>query len=132
MDRARMLNRIILAIYWLAIFTATHVPQSKIPPKPVNDKLAHFGVFLVLGALLWPALGPIQSSLARRAVFCLAILCFYGAIDELTQPLFNRFCTLDDWLADGAGGATAVVLMTIIHSFRFRRVSRGSNSSRAN
>lgn len=93
---------IALAIYWLALFIATHLPPRHVPPVPVNDKIEHFVGFAILAIVL--SLAMSRASTPRTLAIILAICLIYGAIDEWTQPLIGRTCELNDWLAD-AGGA---------------------------
>jgi VanZ family protein len=108
------LARIVLPIYWLTILVLTHIPQSKLPLKQVSDKLAHFVVFTVLTALLWLALPAPKGSLVYKVLVVLAVVLIYGALDELTQPWFNRFCSLDDWFADAIGALIGVTAMLLL------------------
>ena len=108
------------AIYWLGIFALTHLPPVEIPKMHISDKLAHFSVFAVLGVLVHLSLWP-----SRRAAFfimavTMAVTLIYAAVDELTQPIVGRTCSLRDWYADAWGAATAVAVMTIAHLVRGR------------
>ena len=41
------------ALYWLALFTGTHIPAPKLPPIRINDKTIHFvGYGLLAGSIL--------------------------------------------------------------------------------
>jgi VanZ family protein len=42
----------------------------------------------------------------------------YGAFDELTQPLVNRFCEWNDWLADSVGICAAVLMIGLFRMLR--------------
>jgi VanZ family protein len=117
MSRGLIFFRLMLAIYWVALAVVTHLPPTRMPPTRVSDKLAHFVVYALLAVLLWLASGPAHS-LWRKAGGVLAIIAVYGAVDELTQPLVGRYCMLDDWLANLAGGAAAVAVMAMIRRRR--------------
>jgi VanZ family protein len=114
MHRLPTLIRVVLLIYWLVILVATHIPQSKLPLKQPHDKLAHFVVFTGLAALLWLALPTPKQPLIYKALLVLALVLIYAAIDELTQPWFNRFCSLDDWLADAVGALIGIITAALI------------------
>ena len=95
---------LVLAVYWLCLFAATHWPQ---PPDlsdvPGSDKTVHLTAYALLAFLLARTLaGRRPLSLATMAVV-LAIVATYGAADELTQPFFGRETELNDWAADMAG-----------------------------
>lgn len=106
---------VLLGVYWLAIFTATHWPRLDIPGGRVllsSDKLLHFTAYMILGLLLtwslatlprWRRRGILGMLTYRRGAMALAVIgivALYGAFDELTQPLAGRSTELLDWLAD--------------------------------
>lgn len=104
----------ITAVYWLGIFTLTHIPADKIPPVPVSDKVEHMTAYGLLGILLfacfrvsgwrsWPTAGTV-----------LLIGVAYGAADELLQIPVNRYADLRDWYADIAGIVLGIVVSTIV------------------
>lgn len=83
------------------------MPQTG-PPRegiPGFDKLAHFAVFAVLGALAriaWP--NP-------RLVILFGALAVYGLAIELTQSVVpGRGPEALDWVADAFGAALGLVL----------------------
>ena len=101
-----------LAVYWLALSVATHVP-SDFPAMPParTDKIVHAAAFAVLAWLLartWQlSAGQLNGSHLRAAWLAIVL---YAAADELTQPWFGRTCSLADWLADLLGAAGGIVL----------------------
>ena len=97
--------------YWLLLFTATHIPGSRLPPVRVSDKTIHFVAYARLAASLMICLRISGRLKSTSAVGVLALLLAYGAIDEWTQalPFIHRSCELADWHADAAGAAVAVV-----------------------
>ncbi len=104
-----MLARWVLPFYWIACFTATHLPPSAIPSVdlfPGFDKCVHFGMYLGLGLLILEAF----PRLPRRSLSLLAILICYALIDELSQMLAGRDCEFLDGVADTAGGVVALLL----------------------
>lgn len=114
---------VVTALYWALLFTATHVPSSKLPETNINDKLEHFSAYAVLGVLL-----SVTFSISHKprrvdvSALVLMIGLGYGAIDEWLQalPFVHRDCELADWFADAAGIASAVVLVAIVRAL-FRR-----------
>ena len=40
------------AIYWLTIFTLTHLPPTRLPQTHVSDKVEHFTAYFILATLL--------------------------------------------------------------------------------
>jgi VanZ family protein len=113
--RSRVL-RSLTAIYWLSIFTFTHLPPSKLPETHVSDWVEHFVAYAVLGLLLCASLRVTRPrwSIPRVALLALSILLIYGAVDELTQPLVHRICSLDDWFADALGAAAGVAAAMLL------------------
>ena len=100
------------ALYWLALFSGTHIPAPKLPPIRINDKTIHFVGYGLLAAAIMVSLKASGRLKPASGITVLAILLAYGAVDEWTQalPFINRSCDLLDWHADAAGAATAVVI----------------------
>ena len=42
----------LLIVYWLLLFTGTHIPLPNLPGGSGNDKLAHFAGYFLLSLLL--------------------------------------------------------------------------------
>jgi VanZ family protein len=99
-----------LAVYWLAIFTATHLPGKSIENVHGWDKAAHFGAYFGLALLLaWVLAAGLKSWLARSAA-AIVIIAIYAALDEALQVLTpGRTPDWKDWLADVAGAACGLV-----------------------
>jgi VanZ family protein len=100
-----------LALYWLLLAVATHLPKVPQPMElEVSDKWQHYVAYCGLAFLMtfWLA--------ARRAPSWFALLCVlaaamaYGALDEVTQPLFGRDAELLDFRADTLGAASGIML----------------------
>ena len=111
-SRITLLSRVALAGFWIAIFTATHMPISTtIGPPDCGDKIAHFSGYLILAFLLattWQLAGGILTR--RHLVFVWLAVIAYGAFDEVTQIPVGRDCEFLDWVADAAGAATGLLL----------------------
>lgn len=101
-----------LGVYWLALFVATHTPDPDVVGPILDfDKVLHAGAYFVLTTLLliaWRRTGAWPTWRGRLAVAAIALA--YGAVDEVTQPYFQRQCELFDWLFDGLGITLAIVL----------------------
>lgn len=98
----------IVVLYWLS-----SRPDLGPLPGGVSDKSAHFAAFFVLAALAlrataggrWAGVG------LRSAAGAFAFAAAYGALDEWHQTLTpGRSPSVEDWIADASGAATAVVL----------------------
>lgn len=107
---------------WLAIavltavfvLVLTHIPQPVIP-KALQigglDKLAHMMSYAAIAASFLLAL-PRQRGWRLQAIL-LAGLVALAAVDELTQPFFDRVASMADFVADLVGmTATYLVLRT--------------------
>ncbi len=104
----------VLAIYWISLFTATHVP-SDFPGVPGDgwDKLMHFGAFAVLGALAAIVLRTASVSPTKKWILCAWLtIVVYAALDEWTQSFVGRDASVFDWLADAAGGTCGLAGVT--------------------
>lgn len=103
----------LLAIYWIAIAVATHIPADQLPKTPTGDKTAHFVAYAVLALLLQLSFyaGKHRNG---TSVLTLGICIVYAAIDEWTQQFVNRYTDIEDFYADVAGAACTVVALSII------------------
>ncbi|MDR1082972.1 MAG: VanZ family protein [Coriobacteriales bacterium] len=106
---------LIAAIVWAGIiFGFSAIPGSGFPSHPnFLNVIAHFGLYLVLAALLVVALNSPGQALWKTALIALAIASLYGGSDEIHQ-LFVEGRTADpvDWATDTVGalvGAGATI-----------------------
>jgi VanZ family protein len=84
------------------------------PPFPQSDKVAHFGAYAVLGALLFGALRGSGVGLRRTAQLTLLVGALYGASDEIHQMSTpGRDSSFGDLAADTAGAAAAAALLRL-------------------
>lgn len=106
-----------VVLYWLAIFTGTHLPKmpEAVDLQHVSDKTLHFGAYAgltVLLCLLQTQCAPWNFWVAGR-IF--GIDAAYGVIDELSQTLVGRQCSIYDWGADLLGSGTGLLLFSVAH-----------------
>jgi putative peptidoglycan lipid II flippase len=105
--------RFCLAIYWLALFTATHWPGLGLPQAGSlgYDKLIHFGAFVVLTILLVKA--QFGGSTWKNVLFAGVIAAGYAYFDEITQKLeiVNRHFSTSDLLFNLMGVVVVVGAM---------------------
>jgi len=100
-----------LVAYWVALFTATHIPRIPAALQmPGSDKWQHFAAYGGLAFLLSIRQFCGKPLSWKTAAQILGILAVYGALDELSQIPVGRDAELYDWLADiiGASGGIAV------------------------
>lgn len=107
--------QVLLAVYSIALFTATHWPKLPGVDVPGKDKTLHVVAYAILAGLLLNVL--VRQDRFRRGMGAViataAIAATAAALDEWTQPYVGRACDLFDWLADVAGAVgvcTAYVL----------------------
>lgn len=113
----------LLAMYWLIMFAATHLPQSALPQTSLGDKTEHFIAYGLLGFSISIWLSLAKPRLRHPLIIALLIALIYGAVDELTQPIVNRYADLRDWLADAIGAALGIALASLV-LFAWKRKSR--------
>lgn len=89
------------AVLWGAgIFWLSSQPALTLPGPGGMDKLAHFGVYAVLGLLLSHAAR--RTGATRSMIVAVGLL--YGASDELHQSFVpGRSADPLDWVADALG-----------------------------
>lgn len=86
------------------------------------DKVVHFFAYAGLAFFMRCAIRPVPG----RGWAVLLLCSVFGAVDELTQPLFNRTCDPFDWLANVAGVASVCVVWRVGKTVRdHRRRSAG-------
>ena len=106
-------------IVWAAvILTLTSLPASQLAPVgafafPGADKLVHFGMYGVLGALVARAVGPAAAGRALGPV--LVGMALFAAADEWHQRFVpGRSAELPDFAADVAGAAAGYAAATYL------------------
>ena len=109
------------ALLWaLVILGLGSIPSPHLPAGPSLDKLAHFGMFAVLGALL--AWGLYRARIAASLAWPLLAGILIGALDELHQRgVPGRSADWQDLAADAFGCAIALWLT---HRVLERRAER--------
>jgi len=100
----------------VAIFAVSALPQ---PPAPedVSDKTLHFLAYAGLGALLLRATANAtwRGVSWRSAAWAWLIAAAYGASDEFHQYfVVDRTSSVGDWVADLAGAAASVAVITAV------------------
>lgn len=99
-----------LALYWGAMFVATHIPGDALPEQEFGlDKVVHFGAYAALAWLAALALRTMGWLNWKTALATFFVAITYGAVDELLQPYFHRNADVADWVADAVGAALGLV-----------------------
>jgi VanZ family protein len=110
----------LLAVYWLAIFTLTHVRISPPSPSllPNADKIVHFVLYGLLAILFFTARSMVRPLMWRDYLIGMLIFAVYGVADELLQIPVGRTCDAMDWVADVTGALAGTGLFLCIGFFR--------------
>ncbi len=104
----------VLAVYWLLLFTGTHVPQlPEISPR-ISDKMLHLSAFFGLATLLcWVV--PTREHIWRKFIIVTAVTLTYAAFDEITQSFVRgRTTDIKDFAADTLGVLSAITLYAVV------------------
>jgi VanZ family protein len=110
----------LLAAYWIALFTATHVPPYvPIVPGTGGDKLAHLLAYAILAFLIACYWQATAGWLGREHYFWIVIICaVFGVVDELLQIPVGRYASMFDWVADLFGANLGVIAFAAWNRFR--------------
>lgn len=94
---------VLLVVYWIFLFTGTHLPGSAIKSMHFSDKVMHFSAFAGLAFLLAWSL-PRQIGRFPGLLVAASITLTYAVIDEYTQGFVpNRTPDVQDFVADALG-----------------------------
>ncbi|MCC7043398.1 MAG: VanZ family protein [Acidobacteria bacterium] len=119
---ARRLGR----LFWLwgpvfvvmaAIFAVSSLQDLDPLPGDLSDKTGHFAGYAMLAVVVLRATAGARwdGVTFRSAILAWLICVVYGASDELHQGFVpGRTVALDDWVADAAGAATAILTIAIM------------------
>ena len=108
---------LLLAVYWISLFIATHLPKVPYVHIPGKGRTAHAVAYAMLACLLLICLrtrsgGSLSLTTAGGAILVIAV---YALLDEYSQPLTGRDADIIDWSFDllGAIGLTIVYLLVV-------------------
>jgi len=107
----------ILAIYWPALFISTHIPVPQfVRNAGMSDKTLHIMAYLVLIFLWWTTISPSQKVNWKKAKVwaTLALMVWYGAMDEWLQHYVGRGPSVYDFYADLAGTLGGLAILTVL------------------
>jgi len=107
---------LVLIVYWVALFAATHgPPPPKIPEVSHADKFMHVGAYLVL-ALLCSCYVFLRGGVRNRRLKTIAVIAAYALVDEILQHFVGRTCDAADWLADVVGATLGIAAFWLLES----------------
>ncbi len=106
-----------LLIYWLALFAGTHVRTLPdwLVPITMSDKALHYLAYLVLVFFWWVAVSPYNKVNWKKPKvwLTLAVMVWYGTIDEWLQAYVGRQPDVYDFIANLAGAISGLVMLSI-------------------
>jgi VanZ family protein len=113
-----------IGLYWLAMFTATHLPIQTTPAgDPYSlDKLQHITAFAIFAIFL--CTGGATIGIPRLPLYfgVIGVIAAYAAVDELSQRFIpQRTPDFFDWLADVAGAVMGIIAFSAIRRIHDRR-----------
>jgi len=117
------LATLVLVVYWICLFTGTHMPSPPQLGGRVNDKVQHFAAFFGLATLLYWVV-PARRSVMRKIGIVLVVAITYAAIDEWTQRFSpQRTVDIRDFFTNVSGIMTATLVYMISRAIwlKFRR-----------
>jgi VanZ family protein len=107
-----------------AIYSVSSLQDIGPLPGDLSDKTGHFGGYALLGAVMIRATaGARWSGVTGWSALGAWVICaLYGLSDEWHQGFVpGRTVALDDWVADAAGAATAILATVAIARLRGSR-----------
>lgn len=110
-------GRILPPIAWIIVsFLLSHQPTLPYPDDmdaKIISTMGHVGVFGVLAALIWWALGLTEMPPLRRAGIAVLLTVTYGFLDEWHQSFVpGRTPDVRDIIADTTGAILAMLVVT--------------------
>ena len=111
--RLRTVFAVCFWAYGLFLLIATHAPADDVQfiVRAADyglldpDKLLHMAAYGVLGLLAALAYGGRWRPMSTAVITLFVLIAAWGAVDEVTQPLFGRLADANDLVCDLIGGA---------------------------
>lgn len=121
---------VVLLVYWILIFTGTHLPGSELKSIQVQDKVLHFGAFAGLAFLLaWSLPRWIADSIPGVAVAA-AVALVYALLDEWTQGFVaHRTPSVGDLIADSLGTMCGLITYLALRAILYGILARSRDSA---
>ena len=105
----------VFVFYSILLVVATHLPRVPTFVRgPGADKWLHFVAYGCQTVLAMSVFHFTNRLVLKNVIFLIVLLATFGAIDELTQPLFSRQAELLDWVADCVGIVFGVCLAWLV------------------
>ena len=118
---------VVAIAYAVTLVLATHYPKPEqlLGRYGHADKLLHFVAYFLLAMFVAAAVCGAGRWSRQAAIIVAVALAAFGAVDEITQPLFGRTADVFDWAADCAGIAVGILLVAVTSSAWGRGSRRG-------
>lgn len=117
------ITTIVLGVYWLALFVATHLPSRALPSLG-SDKFYHVAAYGGLGFLLSWATSLLVRAPRRQMVLVMVIAALYALFDEWSQRFVaGRTPDAADFVADLCGTALGLMCFMILRAILTRETS---------
>jgi len=121
----RLFGLATLAYTGLLVYATHHPrPEALLGPNPPSDKTLHFIAYAVLAGLAAATWLTTRRTAGRGMVALTLFLAAFGALDEITQPLFRRHAEPIDWLYDCLGIAIGITVAMALAAVARRIVVR--------
>lgn len=116
--RLRRLLSLATAAYAIALVVATHYPRPqevllRLGAEGVTDKTQHVVAYTVLALLAAATVASWNRWTIWNGVVLLGALALFGALDEVTQPVFGRIADPADWVGDCVGIVAGVLAVAV-------------------
>lgn len=122
-------------VLWaLIILVAMSIPANYIPKVKIfgYDKVAHIGVFMVFGMLVYRSIINWQRkniSIFQSILFSLLSVMFFGFFSEAYQQFIpGRMPDIYDFIADTIGGLIAIPIILIYNLYKSKRLLQVENN----
>lgn len=109
---------VVAVAYAVTLVLATHYPKPEqlLGRHGHSDKLLHFVAYFLLAVFVVAAVRGAGRWSRRAAMIVAVALAAFGAVDEISQPLFGRTADVLDWAADCVGIAVGMLLVAVTSS----------------
>ena len=117
------ITTVVLGVYWLALFVATHLPSQSLPSMG-SDKVYHVAAFAGLGFLLSWAASLMVRGVHRQVPLVLVIATLYASFDEWSQQfVVGRTPVIADFGAALGGAAVGLLCLLALRAVLVRDAS---------
>ena len=116
---------VLLIVYWISIFTGTHLPGSAVKSLHLQDKVLHFAAFAGLAFLLAWSLPRRIAGVIPGVAATAALATIYAVIDEWTQGFVaHRTPSFGDLVADALGITSGLIIYLVLRAVLYSWLDR--------